>query len=62
MGFDLSVEHEAFRKVVREPAETEIAPHVLRWAGEHRFPVEVGRGSQREHFFDWFASELRGQP
>jgi butyryl-CoA dehydrogenase len=39
--FELAEEHEAFRKVVREFAETEIAPHAARWDREHHFPVEV---------------------
>jgi butyryl-CoA dehydrogenase len=41
MDFDLSEEHEVFRKVVREFAEQEIAPHAERWDREHVFPVEV---------------------
>jgi butyryl-CoA dehydrogenase len=39
--FELAEEHEAFRKVVREFAEAEIAPHAARWDREHHFPVEV---------------------
>ena len=30
MDFDLSPEHDAFRKVVRDFAESEIAPHAAR--------------------------------
>jgi short-chain 2-methylacyl-CoA dehydrogenase len=41
MDFDLSPEHEAFRKVVRDFAESEIAPHAARWDEEHSFPVDV---------------------
>jgi alkylation response protein AidB-like acyl-CoA dehydrogenase len=41
MTFELSSEHEAFRKVVRDFAEHEIAPHVARWDREHHFPVDV---------------------
>src|SRR5438876_228780 len=41
MDLDLSEEHEAFRGVVREFAEQEIAPHAERWDREHVFPVEV---------------------
>ena len=41
MNFELSPDHETFRKVVREFAEAEIAPHAARWDREHRFPVEV---------------------
>ncbi len=41
MDFDLSPEHDAFRKVVRDFAESEIAPHAARWDEEHIFPVDV---------------------
>ncbi|HXY92260.1 MAG TPA: acyl-CoA dehydrogenase family protein [Acidimicrobiia bacterium] len=43
MDFELSEEHEAFRKVVRDFAEQEIAPHAERWDREHEFPLEVVR-------------------
>jgi short-chain 2-methylacyl-CoA dehydrogenase len=39
--FELSEEHEVFRKVVRDFAEQEIAPHVAQWEREHYFPVDV---------------------
>src|SRR6476659_8249910 len=39
--FELSQEHESFRKVVRDFAEKEIAPHVAQWDREHHFPVDV---------------------
>ena len=41
MSFALSDEHEAFRKVVREFAMQEIAPHAERWDREHIFPTDV---------------------
>ena len=41
MMFELSEDHEAFRKVVRDFAERELAPHVARWDEEHHFPVEA---------------------
>jgi short-chain 2-methylacyl-CoA dehydrogenase len=41
MTFELSPEHETFRKIVREFAEAEIAPHAARWDKEHHFPVEL---------------------
>jgi short-chain 2-methylacyl-CoA dehydrogenase len=41
MNFELSAEHETFRKVIREFAEAEIAPHAARWDREHHFPVEI---------------------
>ena len=43
MHFDLSEEHEAFRKVVREFAEQEIAPHAEAWDRDHVFPLETVR-------------------
>src|SRR5713226_9078819 len=41
MDFDFSEEQESFRKVVRDFAEAEIAPHAERWDREHIFPVET---------------------
>jgi butyryl-CoA dehydrogenase len=41
MDFDLSEEQEAFRKVVRDFALAEIAPHAERWDRDHIFPVET---------------------
>jgi butyryl-CoA dehydrogenase len=41
MQFELSDEHEAFRAVVRDFAEAEIAPHAERWDQEHIFPTDV---------------------
>ncbi|MGH3487667.1 MAG: acyl-CoA dehydrogenase family protein [Actinopolymorphaceae bacterium] len=41
MTFELSPEHEAFREVVREFAEAEIAPHAADWDERHHFPVET---------------------
>lgn len=41
MTFALSDEHEAFRKVVREFAEAEIAPHAEGWDRDHVFPFDV---------------------
>ncbi|WP_088320892.1 acyl-CoA dehydrogenase family protein [Kineosporia sp. R_H_3] len=39
--FELSKEHEDFRRVVREFAAERVAPHVAQWDEEHRFPVEL---------------------
>ncbi len=39
--FELSGEHETFRKVVRDFAEREIAPHVAEWDRDHHLPIEV---------------------
>ena len=41
MNFELSQDHETFRKVVRDFAEREIAPHVAQWDRDHHFPVDV---------------------
>jgi short/branched chain acyl-CoA dehydrogenase len=43
MTFELSADHETFRKVVRDFAEAEIAPHVAQWDREHRLPLDVVR-------------------
>ncbi|QYJ04368.1 acyl-CoA dehydrogenase family protein [Nocardioides panacisoli] len=40
-AFELSREHEEFRRSVRDFAEAEIAPHVAQWDREHHFPVDV---------------------
>src|SRR6476659_2530645 len=39
--FELSEDHELFRKVVREFAEAEVAPHIADWDRDHHFPVEL---------------------
>ncbi|MGI8901746.1 MAG: acyl-CoA dehydrogenase family protein, partial [Nocardioides sp.] len=41
MPFELSPEHEIFRKSVREFAEAEIEPHAAEWDRKHHFPTEV---------------------
>src|SRR5438445_5814859 len=41
MEYDLSPEQEAFRKVVRDFAEREVAPHAETWDREHIFPVDT---------------------
>ena len=41
MSFELSEEHEQFRRSVRDFAEKEIAPHAAQWDREHHFPVDV---------------------
>ena len=41
MSFELSAEHETFRRTVRDFAEKEIAPHAAQWDREHHFPVDV---------------------
>ncbi|HEY6794765.1 MAG TPA: acyl-CoA dehydrogenase family protein [Kineosporiaceae bacterium] len=39
--FELSKEHEDFRRVVRDFAESEVAPHAAEWDRQERFPVEL---------------------
>jgi len=41
MDFELSDEQEAFRKVVRDFAEAEIAPRSEEWDRTHTFPVDT---------------------
>ncbi len=39
--YELSREHEEFRRAVRDFAEAEIAPHAAQWDRDHHFPVDV---------------------
>jgi butyryl-CoA dehydrogenase len=41
MDFDFTDEQESFRKVVRDFANTAIAPHAEAWDRDHTFPTEV---------------------
>jgi butyryl-CoA dehydrogenase len=41
MSFELSEDHEQFRRTVRDFAEKEIAPHAAQWDHDHHFPVDV---------------------
>ncbi len=41
MSYELSREHEEFRRSVREFAEAEIAPYAAQWDRDHHFPVDV---------------------
>ena len=41
MSYELSTEHEAFRRSIRDFAEQEIAPHVAQWDRDHYFPTEL---------------------
>lgn len=43
MRFELSEEHEAFRKVIREFANEEIAPYAAEWDEAGSFPLETVR-------------------
>ncbi|MFN2560089.1 MAG: acyl-CoA dehydrogenase family protein [Jatrophihabitans sp.] len=39
--FELSGDHETFRKVVRDFAERELAPHIAQWDRDRHLPVET---------------------
>ena len=41
MDFELSPEQEQFRKVVRDFAETAVAPHAEAWDRDHSFPTDT---------------------
>jgi alkylation response protein AidB-like acyl-CoA dehydrogenase len=41
MTFELSEDHEAFRTVVRDFAEKQVAPGVAQWDRDHHLPIEV---------------------
>jgi short/branched chain acyl-CoA dehydrogenase len=41
MSFELSPEHEDFRRSIRDFAEKEVAPHVSEWDRTHHFPVDL---------------------
>ena len=41
--YELSREHEEFRRSVRDFAEAEIGPHAAQWDRDHHFPVDVVR-------------------
>ncbi|CUR57107.1 putative acyl-CoA dehydrogenase [metagenome] len=60
MDFQLSAEHESFRRTVREFAEAEIAPHAARWDREHHFPVDVVRAMGTLGLFGLTAPEEYG--
>lgn len=58
--FELSDEHEAFRRSVREFAEAEIAPHAATWDREHHFPVGTVRAMGDLGLFGLTAPEEYG--
>ena len=43
MDLDLTDEQESFRKVVRDFARSEVAPHAEAWDRDHTFPIETVR-------------------
>jgi butyryl-CoA dehydrogenase len=60
MTYELSREHEEFRRSVREFAEAEIAPHAAQWDREHHFPVDVVQKMGKLGLFGLTAPEEYG--
>lgn len=60
MSYELSSEHEAFRRSVREFAEAEIAPHAAEWDKKHHFPTDVVQKMGRLGLFGLTAPEEFG--
>ena len=60
MTFELSREHEEFRRSVREFALAEIAPHAAQWDRDHHFPVDVVQQMGRLGLFGLNAPEEYG--
>ncbi|MGQ0465595.1 MAG: acyl-CoA dehydrogenase family protein [Sporichthyaceae bacterium] len=60
MSFTLSAEHEAFRKVVRDFAEREIAPNIERWEAEGGLPSQAVLGMGDLGLFGLTAEEEYG--
>jgi butyryl-CoA dehydrogenase len=60
MSFELSPEHEQFRRTVRDFAEKEIAPHAGQWDREHHFPVDVVQKMGQLGLFGLTAPEQYG--
>jgi butyryl-CoA dehydrogenase len=60
MSYDLSQEHEEFRRSVREFAQAEIAPHAAQWDRDHHFPVDVVQQMGKLGLFGLTAPEEYG--
>jgi short/branched chain acyl-CoA dehydrogenase len=60
MTYELSREHEEFRRSVREFAEAEIAPHAAQWDRDHHFPIDVVQKMGRLGLFGLTAPEEYG--
>ncbi|MEI5672163.1 MULTISPECIES: acyl-CoA dehydrogenase family protein [Nocardioides] len=58
--FELSREHEEFRRSVRDFAEAEIAPYAAQWDRDHHFPVDVVRQMGKLGLFGLTAPEEYG--
>jgi butyryl-CoA dehydrogenase len=60
MSFELSLEHEEFRRSVREFAQAEIAPYAHEWDRAHHFPVETVQKMGKLGLFGLTAPEEYG--
>ena len=60
ISFELSDDHENFRKVVRDFAEREVAPHVAQWDRDHHLPLEIVRQMGDLGFFGLVVPEEYG--
>src|SRR6476646_3386155 len=60
MSFELSEDHEQFRRTVRDFAEKEIAPHAAQWDPDHHFPVDVVQKMGQLGLFGLNAPEQSG--
>ena len=49
MGSPFTEDHQAFRKIVRDFAEKELAPHVDEWERDELFPNWVFKQIGRAH-------------
>src|SRR3954451_14510303 len=59
-SYELSREHEEFRRSVREFAEAEIAPHAAQWDRDHHFQVDVVQQMGKLGLFGLTAPEEYG--
>lgn len=60
MTYELSREHEEFRRSVREFANAEIAPYAAQWDRDHHFPVDVVQQMGKLGLFGLTAPEEYG--
>ncbi len=60
MSYELSREHEEFRRSVRDFAEAEIAPYAAQWDRDHHFPVDVVQQMGKLGLFGLTAPEEYG--
>jgi short-chain 2-methylacyl-CoA dehydrogenase len=60
MSFELSREHEEFRRSVREFATAEIAPYAAQWDRDHHFPVDTVQAMGKLGLFGLTAPEEYG--